>query len=70
MERLQKTVKISAKKTPTIQVLIGSQAMTEQQVIDNVKTLYDQIVHNLPKEENNVRRVYLKVTMEAPVQLN
>ena len=69
VERLQKTVKISVKKAPTVQVLIGSQKMTEQEVIDNVKSLYDQIIHHLPKEENNVRRVYLKVTMEKPVQL-
>jgi large subunit ribosomal protein L1 len=70
IDRLQKTVKVSVKKSPNVQVLIGTQGMTEQQVVENVKSLYDQIVHHLPKEENNVRHVYLKVTMGKPVKLN
>jgi len=69
MERLQKTVKVSAKKSPNVQVLIASQGMTTQQVVENVRSLYDQLVHNLPKEENNVKAVYLKVTMSKPIKL-
>jgi large subunit ribosomal protein L1 len=70
MDRLQKTVKVSAKKSPNIQILIGTQAMTPNQVMENIQSLYDQVVHHLPKEENNVRNVYLKVTMSKPVRLN
>lgn len=70
IERLQKTIKVSIKKAPTVQTMVGTQAMTEQQVVDNIKSLYEQIVHNLPKEENNVRHVYLKVTMSKPVKLS
>jgi large subunit ribosomal protein L1 len=70
MERLQKTVKVSIKKAPTVQTLIGTQAMTEQEIVDNIKSLYEQIIHHLPKEENNVRHVYLKVTMGKPVKLS
>ena len=70
IERLQKTVKVSAKKSPNVQVLIATQGMSQEQVIDNVKSLYNQTVHNLPKEENNVKAVYLKVTMGKPIKLN
>jgi large subunit ribosomal protein L1 len=70
VDRLQKTVKVSVKKSPNVQVLIGTQGMSEQQVLDNIKSLYDQIIHHLPKEENNIKAVYLKVTMSKPVKLN
>lgn len=70
IDRLQKTVKISAKKSPNVQVLIGNQKQSAQQVVDNVRALYTQIVQNLPREENNVKAVYLKVTMGKPVKLN
>jgi large subunit ribosomal protein L1 len=70
IDRLQKTVKVSAKKNPNIQVLIGNQKQTPAAVLENVKSLYQQIVHNLPKEENNVKAVYLKVTMGKPIKLN
>jgi ribosomal protein L1 len=58
------------KKSPNVQVLIGNQSMRPEQVIDNVKALYQQIATNLPKEENNVRAVYLKTTMGKPIRLS
>jgi large subunit ribosomal protein L1 len=70
VERLQKTVKVNAKKSPNVQVLIATQDLKPEQVIENVKSLYDQLIHNLPKEENNVRHVYLKLTMSKPHRLN
>jgi large subunit ribosomal protein L1 len=69
IERLQKTVKVSVKKSPNVQTLIGTQGMSEAQVVENITTLYNQIVHNLPKEENNVKAVYLKTTMGQPIRL-
>lgn len=70
IDRLQKTVKVSVKKSPNVQVLIGSQNMTPAQVTENIKSLYQQVVTNLPREENNVRAVYLKVTMGKPIKLS
>ncbi len=69
VERLQRTVKISAKKSPSCAVRVGSQSIPADQVVENVRNLYDQVVHHLPKEENNVKAVYLKVTMGHPVRL-
>jgi large subunit ribosomal protein L1 len=70
IDRLQKTVKVSVKKSPNVQVLIATQAMPESAVIENVKSLYDQIIHHLPKQENNLKHLYLKVTMSKPMRLN
>jgi len=69
VDRLQKTVKVSAKKVPTIQIRVASQQNSEAEVLANVKSVYDQIIHHLPREENNVRHVYLKTTMSKPVKL-
>lgn len=68
-EKLQKTVKISAKKDPIIHCAIGKETMPDEELIDNIKTIYDQLVHHLPKEKNNIKTVYLKLTMSAPVKL-
>ncbi len=68
-EKLQKTVKISAKKSPNIQVLAGNESMDMADVIDNIKTLYDQVVHHLPREKNNVKHVFVKLTMSKPVKI-
>lgn len=69
IDKLQSTVKVSARKSPTIQIRVGTQGMSESAVIDNVKSAYDQIIHHLPREENNIKAVYFKLTMSPPIKL-
>ena len=68
-KKLQKTVKISARKSPNIQARVATQEMTPEEVLTNVTTVYDQIIHHLPREENNVKSVFLKTTMSTPIKL-
>ncbi|MFH1650174.1 MAG: 50S ribosomal protein L1 [Candidatus Woesearchaeota archaeon] len=68
-ERLQNTLKVSAKKAPTIMLKAGHEGQDEKEIVDNILLLYDQIVHHLPNEANNIRSVLLKTTMGAPVKL-
>jgi large subunit ribosomal protein L1 len=67
--KLQKTVRVVAKKSPMAQVKIGSEAMNEDEVIDNILTVYNQVIHHLPKEKSNLKGAYLKLTMSKPVKL-
>lgn len=68
-ERLQKTLKISARKIPIIQVRIGTESMNPEHVAENVNYVYNQLIHHLPGERNNIKAVYLKLTMSKPVKL-
>ncbi len=69
-EKLQRTVKVSAKKSPNVQVLIGTEETDLADVIDNIKTIFDQVVHHLPREKNNVKHAYVKLTMSKPVRIH
>jgi large subunit ribosomal protein L1 len=68
-DKLQKTVKISARKIPVVQLRVGTEEMPAEQVADNVLFIYDQLIHHLPMERQNVRNAYLKLTMSKPVSL-
>ena len=68
-EKLQNTVKVSAKKVPVIQIAIAKEDMTEEQIVDNAWYLYDQIIHHLPKEKNNVKNIYMKLTMGKSIKV-
>ncbi|MBN1792674.1 hypothetical protein JW826_03240 [Candidatus Woesearchaeota archaeon] len=68
-DRLQKTVKITARKIPLIQLRLGVEDMDPEQVTDNILYIYDQLIHHLPGEKNNIQGVYLKLTMGKPVKL-
>ena len=68
-DRLQNTVKVTAKKQPNIQVMVGKQDMSEEQLTENIQYIYDQIVHHLPKEKDNIKHTALKLTMSKPIKL-
>lgn len=69
-EKLQKTVKVSARKIPLIQLRVGTEDMPAEQVADNVIFIYEQLLHHLPGEKNNIKDVFLKLTMSKPVKLD
>ncbi|MBW3022013.1 hypothetical protein KY328_03765, partial [Candidatus Woesearchaeota archaeon] len=52
IDKLQKLVKVSTKKVPMIQVIVGREDMKDDEVADNIVTLYNNIVHHLPNEAN------------------
>ncbi len=67
--KLQKTIKISAKTTPVIQCIVGNEDMSDEDVIDNIKTIYDQLIHHLPNEKHNIKSGFLKLTMGKPIKI-
>lgn len=68
-ERLQKTIRILARNKPLIQVQIGREDMTDEQLSENLYFVYDQIIHHLPKEKNNIKNVFVKTTMGRAVKV-
>lgn len=69
-ERLQKTVRISAKKSPVIQVKVGSEDMKDEDLIENIMLIYNQIIHHTPKEKSNIKNAMLKLTMSKPMKVD
>ena len=68
-EKLQKTVRILAKTSPMSQLIVGKEDSKEEEVIDNVMTIYDQIIHHLPAGRDQIKAVYLKKTKGKPVKV-
>ena len=66
-ERLQNTIRVSAKKEPIVHMAIGDEKMTEEEVAENFTTLHNQLIHHLPLEENNIKSLYVKLTMGKPI---
>lgn len=68
-ERLQSTVKVSAKKFPVIQLTVGKADMDDEKLAENIVYFYDQIEHHLPKERHNIKGALLKFSMTKPIKL-
>lgn len=69
-EKLKKTVRVAAKDMPMMQCIVGKEDMEEDQVIDNVMTIYNAVLKSLPHREGNIKKVLLKKTMSKPVRIN
>lgn len=65
-ERLQTTLNIKAKSFMMIQAAVGREGMKDEEIAENIKALYEQLIHHLPQEKNNVKSVILKLTMGKP----
>lgn len=68
-EKLQHTVKVSGKKAPIMQVMVGTEASSEEDLLENIRYIYNNIVHHLPQGENNVKSAYVKYTMGKPIRM-
>ena len=68
-EKLQDTIHIRAKDQPVFQTLIGKQSQKVEELANNATSLYDSVIHHLPKEGNNLKSVYIKLTMSKPVKI-
>lgn len=68
-EKLQNTSRVSAKSTPLIQVSVGKEDMADEFIAENITTIYNTLIHTLPKEENNISSILLKTTMGKPVRV-
>jgi large subunit ribosomal protein L1 len=67
--KLQNTIRIFIKTSPQYQVAVGKEDMDDDIIIDNILTIYNQILHNLPNEIHNIKDVMLKMTMGPAVKI-
>jgi large subunit ribosomal protein L1 len=68
-ERLLKTVRVQAKKSLIIQAPVGIETMSDEEIATNLMHVYDAVLHALPKEQNNLRSGYIKLTMGTPIKV-
>jgi len=68
-ERLQKQIAIKVKTIPVVQLGIGKDTSKDEDMAEDVMSIYDQIVHKLPAEVQNIKSMYVKLTMGKSVRL-
>ncbi len=69
VEKLQSLLRVSAKKHLIIHLRIGSEKMEDNHIVDNIMYIYNALIHNLPSERNNIKNLFLKLTMSKSVNL-
>ncbi|MCH7568229.1 MAG: hypothetical protein IIA87_02300 [Nanoarchaeota archaeon] len=69
LKKISKSIKIRAKET-SIKIAAGKENMKDEEIIDNIKAIYNAIVNALPTKKENVKNVLLKFTMSKPIEVD
>lgn len=69
VEKLQKLSHVTARIVPMVQCKIGNQSMGDEALAANAAAVHDQLVHSLPAGEQNIKAVFVKLTMGQPVKV-
>ncbi len=68
-DKLSKTVRITSKKEAIIKIGVGKEDMDDSLIEANVISSYNTLLHALPLEKNNIKSVYIKLTMGKPIPI-
>jgi ribosomal protein L1 len=56
-------------KEPSIKVAAGKQSMKDEEIMENVMTIYNAVLKALPKGKENVKNLKIKFTMTKPQKI-
>ncbi len=68
-EAARKTIKIRVTTTPVIHTIVGSEDMNDEKIEANANALVNFVRDKLPKGRNNIKAVYIKLTMGPAIKL-
>ncbi len=66
----RKTVKIRVKDSPHLQLAIGTEEMSDDDISKNAQSVLNFVRDKLPKGATNIKNAYLKLTMGKPLKLD
>lgn len=66
-ERLQKLLHLQTKNEIIIKTIVGKEDMDDNKVMENILTVYTNLINALPLGRNNIKNIILKLTMGKPV---
>ncbi|MBW3020280.1 hypothetical protein KY334_03210 [Candidatus Woesearchaeota archaeon] len=67
--KLNKQVHIKVKTAPVYQIAVGKEDGNLDNIAEDINNIYEQVVHKLPGEYQNVKSLYVKLTMGKAVRL-
>jgi large subunit ribosomal protein L1 len=66
--KINSSVRIRVKE-PSVKVGIGKQSLTDEQILKNAVVIYRKIVEGLPKKEEHVKSILIKLCMDKPIKV-
>ena len=68
-KKLHNTVRMRINSSPLFQCRVGNEETAEEDIISNSMDVYNSLIHILPGAQNNIRSIYVKLTMGPSVKV-
>jgi len=68
-KEMKNSVRVHVSTSAVIQVTVGTQEMTAEQIKDNVLHVIDEVKKSLPKGDSQIKTMLVKLTMSKPIKV-
>jgi large subunit ribosomal protein L1 len=69
VEELKQSIRIRVKESPVVQCPVGTEKMENQKIAENIETVLKFLQERLPRKEQNISEIMLKLTMGKPIKI-
>lgn len=66
--RINNSIKIKVKEA-SIKIGVGKENMKDEDIIENINSIYNTIVKNMPRDKENIKNIEVKFTMTKPEKI-
>ena len=68
-KRLSTTVHVATKKGTNLQCTVGKQDQSDEEVAENILSVYHHVLKQVPNETQNIKNVLIKFSMSNPIKI-
>jgi len=68
-DRISKMVNIKVKTVPVLQLGMGKEESKDEDIAEDALLIYDQLIHRLPGEVQNIKSMFFKLTMGGTARI-
>ena len=72
LDKAKTQVTVTNKKgkfMPVVHAVVGRENMDDDKIAENMVAIYDAVLNALPQKKQNIKNVYIKMTMGVPVKM-
>ena len=69
IEKLKKTIRLTAKTQLSIRATPGDEKMQDTQIAENIINIYNSLVSALSQEDRSIKNILIKFTMSKPIEI-
>ena len=68
-QKINTSIKLRVKES-SVKLPVGKVSMKDEEILENILSIYHELLKNLPREKENIKNVELKFTMSKPIKIH